>query len=447
MPFTWIDDDMPHHPVMWRIGAYGFTALVEALCYANKYLTEGYLPDGVAHSLPHVPQIKKALASLVEAGLFKKVAGGYQIVDFLTGVDGLFAKNESAQKVSERRADNARRQAEWRDRQPKAKTQAGSGNGAARNAVTNSVTNGVSHARPSPVPSPSEPSSEGSLPQRSQHPIENEDLPSPLLLAPYRAQRSAARSSGDSDGSGDYEQLRRALPRASAATTTSTSDAAATASAAAAASDPHPLKRINRDLLRQIKEAAGLRCSLTALEEILQPHLALFSSADAVLAEATDFRNYNQKQLSKAPTAANWGRWLDQIERRQQADRDIEQGLCEDCGALREPGQLKYCRSCEAEIFAARQQSDDGNEGVAGVRFEPHAADVKSVVSVIGLAADPATTGWIHAVMCDLMNDYDCTVADIKAAAEKWRAQREAGESPDLMESLYGQLTTAEVRP
>lgn len=44
MPWVRIDDMMPHHPKYLEAGPLGFALQVAGLCYASRYLTDGYIP-------------------------------------------------------------------------------------------------------------------------------------------------------------------------------------------------------------------------------------------------------------------------------------------------------------------------------------------------------------------------------------------------------------------
>jgi hypothetical protein len=108
---TWvrIDDQMPQHPKLARVGPLGFALQIAALCYANRHLTDGFIPWSVARSLlnwefveppdedgnerimrlsisnGHIGDDVSAdyvIGLLVSAGVWKEAAGGYRIHDY-----------------------------------------------------------------------------------------------------------------------------------------------------------------------------------------------------------------------------------------------------------------------------------------------------------------------------------------------------------------------------
>lgn len=92
MAWVRIDDQFPEHPKIEEVGPLGMAMQVAALCYANRYLTDGKLPSRtVAKFMPTVsfdpetgdPVTWRDIASLlVEAGIWDEVEGGYQIHDY-----------------------------------------------------------------------------------------------------------------------------------------------------------------------------------------------------------------------------------------------------------------------------------------------------------------------------------------------------------------------------
>ena len=78
---TWvkIDDGMPEHPDILALSASARWALVAGLCYANRALTDGFIPEVITATLG----TKKDVSELVKSGKWERVAGGYAIHDYL----------------------------------------------------------------------------------------------------------------------------------------------------------------------------------------------------------------------------------------------------------------------------------------------------------------------------------------------------------------------------
>ena len=77
---TWIklDDTLPNNPKILPLGDRAFRLYIEGLCYANQYLTDGFLANAVVDRLdPELANIE-----LIEAGLWKQADGGFQIHDY-----------------------------------------------------------------------------------------------------------------------------------------------------------------------------------------------------------------------------------------------------------------------------------------------------------------------------------------------------------------------------
>jgi hypothetical protein len=80
---TWvkIDESMTEHPKVAQVSDRAFRLHVSALCYANRVLTDGHVPDRVATQL--VPNGKRAANELVDAGIWERHNGGFEIHDYL----------------------------------------------------------------------------------------------------------------------------------------------------------------------------------------------------------------------------------------------------------------------------------------------------------------------------------------------------------------------------
>lgn len=132
---TWVrlDDSMPEHPKMVALTDRAFRQHVSALCYCNRNLTDGAIPDTIAHRL--VASGKRYAGELVTAGIWDKTTDGYQIHDYED-------YQPSRASVLHERAKTAERVAKWRSRN------------AVTNAVSSAECNAVSNGAPDPVPVP-----------------------------------------------------------------------------------------------------------------------------------------------------------------------------------------------------------------------------------------------------------------------------------------------------
>ena len=77
---TWIkiDDTLPNNPKILPLSDGAFRLYIEGLCYANQYLTDGFLTNAVVRRL----DINSAQAELVSAELWDVVDNGIQIHDY-----------------------------------------------------------------------------------------------------------------------------------------------------------------------------------------------------------------------------------------------------------------------------------------------------------------------------------------------------------------------------
>lgn len=103
-----LDDGFATHPKILAAGPIALAVQIRALCYSGRYLTDGFIPDGVASSLftgmerigLEVAGVREAdgkqlvgmgmdadeidwAAHMVEHGLWEMVQGGYLIHDYL----------------------------------------------------------------------------------------------------------------------------------------------------------------------------------------------------------------------------------------------------------------------------------------------------------------------------------------------------------------------------
>jgi len=102
---TWlrIDDAFAQHPKVIQAGSRAAWLDVAGMCYASRYLTDGFVPAGMIHKLTDEPNPDELAQALVDAGLWEVRPGGYLIHDYLE-------YNPSAAQVREnRRRDAARK--------------------------------------------------------------------------------------------------------------------------------------------------------------------------------------------------------------------------------------------------------------------------------------------------------------------------------------------------
>lgn len=81
MAWVRLDDQFPDHPKLATCGPVAGWVYVSGLCYAARYLTDGFVPETIA--LRFAGSSPEVLANLVECSLWDRVNGGYQIHDFL----------------------------------------------------------------------------------------------------------------------------------------------------------------------------------------------------------------------------------------------------------------------------------------------------------------------------------------------------------------------------
>lgn len=80
-----IDDNMPDHPKFLRAGPHAQLLFINALTYASRQLTDGFIPAEVVPRLvvwPDATDNASLAVRLVEVGLWEDADGGYQIHDY-----------------------------------------------------------------------------------------------------------------------------------------------------------------------------------------------------------------------------------------------------------------------------------------------------------------------------------------------------------------------------
>lgn len=104
------DLNLFHHPKMVdaraEVGSVAFALYVEAVCYARRHLTDGFIRRGVAKTL--LPDAgERVIQALVDCGLWDSAEGGYQIHDYT--------------EWNPTRADVESKRAAWNERQRKSR--------------------------------------------------------------------------------------------------------------------------------------------------------------------------------------------------------------------------------------------------------------------------------------------------------------------------------------
>lgn len=125
---TWVrlDDQWSDHPKFLDVGDHGRIVWVNGLCFASRFLTDGFIPARAAQNFIRCKRLlPAAIRELLAAGLWVTVDRGYQIHDYKE-------YQQLATQVKAERAANAERVKRWRER--------------ASNAVTSPITNGVDNA-------------------------------------------------------------------------------------------------------------------------------------------------------------------------------------------------------------------------------------------------------------------------------------------------------------
>lgn len=108
MTWTRLSDDFADRPDVLSLSDAAFRAHVSALVWCNRQLTDGHVPTRAAGLVGASDE--SVVAELVDAGLWERVTEGYQVD---------WADQEPAERVHERRAFNAEKQARYRSRKDK----------------------------------------------------------------------------------------------------------------------------------------------------------------------------------------------------------------------------------------------------------------------------------------------------------------------------------------
>jgi hypothetical protein len=83
MGWVKIDDGMPLHPKMIALSCNAVTLWLRALCYASRYMTDGFIPESAMEHLAQGEDAEEAIADLIHYEAWKEVDNGYLIVNYL----------------------------------------------------------------------------------------------------------------------------------------------------------------------------------------------------------------------------------------------------------------------------------------------------------------------------------------------------------------------------
>ena len=78
MPWVRIDEHLPDHPKFLGVGVKGIGLFLVGLCYANRHLTDGFVPAGAVESFAGEP-MHDVIAALLGAGVWTNSTGGYNV--------------------------------------------------------------------------------------------------------------------------------------------------------------------------------------------------------------------------------------------------------------------------------------------------------------------------------------------------------------------------------
>lgn len=106
MSWVRLDDNFPNHPKVVGLNDQAFRLYISGLCYASHYLTDGLIIEPAMRRLDGADGVNE----LVEAGLWLKVAKGWQIASY-----GEYQTPKS--EVEKAKQANRERVARWKEKQ------------------------------------------------------------------------------------------------------------------------------------------------------------------------------------------------------------------------------------------------------------------------------------------------------------------------------------------
>lgn len=120
MAWVKLDDAMPHHPKIVAAGPQAFALDVAAICYSNRFATDGFIAESALKTiLPGTRNAPKLAAKLVDVGRWKRVEGGWIVHDI-----GDYQPSAADQKELSRKRAAAGRKGGKRSRPGEANTEA-----------------------------------------------------------------------------------------------------------------------------------------------------------------------------------------------------------------------------------------------------------------------------------------------------------------------------------
>ena len=120
---SWIrlDDNFPDHPKVITLSDKAFRTYISGLCYASRYLTDGFLAEPVVNRLDGV----LSAGELEGVGLWRKRENGWEIASYSE-------YQTSKEQVEAAKAKNRERVAKWRNKKHE---------GEEVNGITNAISN------------------------------------------------------------------------------------------------------------------------------------------------------------------------------------------------------------------------------------------------------------------------------------------------------------------
>lgn len=113
MPWANLDDQFAEHPNNWTLSDAAFRLHTAAICFSNRYLTDGEIPKSKVRSL--VPTFRKAaVAELIDKGQWLDKGDAYEVRDFLDWN----RSRAQVQVLRERKSRAGKKGAESRWQQP-----------------------------------------------------------------------------------------------------------------------------------------------------------------------------------------------------------------------------------------------------------------------------------------------------------------------------------------
>lgn len=144
------DDAYPHHPKLLQVGPEGLALDVAAVCYANRYGTDGWIPEAMLAGLyPPIRKPAKVAERLAAVGRWERAEGGWWIHDFSD-------YNPTAAEAAEKREKRARagRKGGLRSKPPPSKPEANAEASASTVASNGDSPRDEANGNPGPVPPP-----------------------------------------------------------------------------------------------------------------------------------------------------------------------------------------------------------------------------------------------------------------------------------------------------